>query len=1156
MRLPAHTARTAVIVLSLLGAGFFGAYLRFLPYLQTSANYTDGSQTLELSDLEQLRFAVWDDPVPLPPAINTTGHEGRATVSPDGRLLVFASGEPGLNVDLWVADLVDDQPVDPRPLDLLNTSADELSPAFGPHGLWFASNRAGGAGGFDILFAPWNDGQLERAERLPPGLNGDFDELDPAPVPGSGALAFASDRPRGRRHDLDLYLAVPGPPGHGPVDASSAWTLAPLQPLNTPFDEREPSFTADGLGLLLASDRDGGEGGFDLYRSLQSFGEWLEPEALSGINSADHERAPMASADGFTLLFSRGQPADLSRARSLELFRMEGRPLGWLDLTILAVLLLIALLAWLGRRWEALDILYKCLLVSLLVHVALMLWFREVTVENEPVPVEKAAPTFKVRLTASRSQQRQNQRRDGEVSADPVARLMGGAPERASTQSAEPAAARSAQQASLAVPEVDSAPAAERAQGQSARADVQAEHVVAYQDAAAASPLMSGEAVSMALPSAHVTRGEQHDAMSATAPQRASVDAVAGASRTRAMRTGRPSLTVPAVTSGAGLPGPATPLDPIARASGGQPSPSIEVAAPAGQAAGQITAHQAEAPAFSVAGLAPQETTVATQRSGGAARPTRQGRSADVGGTSSTASGAARPAPLPAIVSAATERTALQTTRQGDGAQRGPQHSERPAIALADGVANEMATGLSGDLSSAANDSSAGAATEQPSHGGQSERALDLGSLAAVEVSAPRGARLGAARPGRLSTVAPSAPAARPALRPLAALTTLAVAQPETSASDYEHTPYRTRFGEAKIAALAEHGGTVETEQAVAAGLAYLARQQRPEGHWGSPDDFDDKYGHVSVGKTGLSLLAFLGAGHAPGSRREHAQVAARARDFLLGVQDEQTGHFGYSTSYSHAIATYALSECYALTRNDDLRGPLEHAVAWIVSQQDHRRNRRRLGGWGYYYPDGRTYDSWPRTSVTSWQVMALESAQLAGLDVPAQVFDDARTFLLNAQDSGRQTFTYSRDPERLNGAYPYLPGSTPAGLFALSLLGEDLDEPLYAPNLRFLLERAPTRFEEASSDGFVNRAEGNLYFWYYASLVLFRQGGDAWETWNRHLQSTLLPNQRADGSWEPISLYADYAGDSRSDRSYTTAMCVLTLEVYYRYFTPLLKVR
>jgi hypothetical protein len=109
---------------------------------------------------------------------------------------------------------------------------------------------------------------------------------------------------------------------------------------------------------------------------------------------------------------------------------------------------------------------------------------------------------------------------------------------------------------------------------------------------------------------------------------------------------------------------------------------------------------------------------------------------------------------------------------------------------------------------------------------------------------------------------------------------------------------------------------------------------------------------------------------------------------------------------------------------------------------------------------------------------------------------------------------------------------------------------------VRFLLDRVPRRFEQAGRDAFVNRAAGNLYFWYYASLALFRHGGEPWDQWNQHLQSTLLPNQRANGSWEAISLYADYAGDGANDRSYTTAMCVLTLEVYYRYFTPLLEVR
>jgi hypothetical protein len=52
------------------------------------------------------------------------------------------------------------------------------------------------------------------------------------------------------------------------------------------------------------------------------------------------------------------------------------------------------------------------------------------------------------------------------------------------------------------------------------------------------------------------------------------------------------------------------------------------------------------------------------------------------------------------------------------------------------------------------------------------------------------------------------------------------------------------------------------------------------------------------------------------------------------------------------------------------------------------------------------------------------------------------------------------------------------------------------------------------------------------------------------------LPAQARDGSWKPIDVYARYALDSASDKSYTTALCVLSLEVYYRYYLPLLKVR
>jgi hypothetical protein len=79
------------------------------------------------------------------------------------------------------------------------------------------------------------------------------------------------------------------------------------------------------------------------------------------------------------------------------------------------------------------------------------------------------------------------------------------------------------------------------------------------------------------------------------------------------------------------------------------------------------------------------------------------------------------------------------------------------------------------------------------------------------------------------------------------------------------------------------------------------------------------------------------------------------------------------------------------------------------------------------------------------------------------------------------------------------------------------------------------------------------VYFWYYGSLCCFLAGGEAWQQWNERLRTVLPAAQSPDGSFAPIDVYAREAGDSRTDRSYTTAMCVLSLEVYYRYFTPLL---
>ena len=126
----------------------------------------------------------------------------------------------------------------------------------------------------------------------------------------------------------------------------------------------------------------------------------------------------------------------------------------------------------------------------------------------------------------------------------------------------------------------------------------------------------------------------------------------------------------------------------------------------------------------------------------------------------------------------------------------------------------------------------------------------------------------------------------------------------------------------------------------------------------------------------------------------------------------------------------------------------------------------------------------------------------------------------------------------------------------ALSLLGDDVAAPKFGKARAFVLDRLPRAYRYTTDDAFVHQAQGNLYFWYYGTLALFRVDGEPWEMWNEGMKDALLPAQAEDGSWRPISIYAtDYAGDTNRDRSYSTAMCVLTLEVYYRYFTPLLKV-
>jgi hypothetical protein len=376
---------------------------------------------------------------------------------------------------------------------------------------------------------------------------------------------------------------------------------------------------------------------------------------------------------------------------------------------------------------------------------------------------------------------------------------------------------------------------------------------------------------------------------------------------------------------------------------------------------------------------------------------------------------------------------------------------------------------------------------------------------------------------------------------------------PQPSQPVVQKNAYSNRFGPAKAQALERFGGTEETERAVRDGLAYLAGIQNRDGSWGNRRDYDGKYGFVYVGKTALCMLAFLGAGHTPSSNTEHSAVVTRALEHLLALQDEDTGAFGRSSCYGHGIATYALAECYGLTKNDDLLRPLEDALTWILANQGPRSDQRNRGGWGYFSPGLRAEDSYARVSVSSWMIMALESARLSGIELPEDVLPAARQYLELSFDRPNGWFRYNHKPSRLRSGWPTLPASTPAAAFCLMLMGVEKDDRMVEVASDYTVERRPRSYRRYRDDDFVLRGQGNVYFWYYGSLCCFLKGGQQWQRWNERLSTVLPQAQNEDGSWTPIDVYAEEAGDNRRDRSYTTAMCVLSLEVYYRYFTPLL---
>ncbi|MBP7830853.1 MAG: terpene cyclase/mutase family protein [Kiritimatiellae bacterium] len=327
---------------------------------------------------------------------------------------------------------------------------------------------------------------------------------------------------------------------------------------------------------------------------------------------------------------------------------------------------------------------------------------------------------------------------------------------------------------------------------------------------------------------------------------------------------------------------------------------------------------------------------------------------------------------------------------------------------------------------------------------------------------------------------------------------------------------YAGRSGDGRLNGIASYAGGGSSEPSVVKALEWLKKNQAPDGSWG-PN---------KPAMTGLGLLTFLAHGETLSSDA-YGETVGKAMRFLMTQQNE-AGQFhssdGQAAPYVHAIATYAVSEAYGMTRIPDMRPAMEKAVGVIVAGQ------QPGGGWDYRYAKAGRRD----TSVAGWQIQALKAARIAGAETPglAEALDRATSDLLAARDPETGRFYYTDRTSHKTDSI------TAIASLCLQLLGRGKSG---AVDSAF-------RAMGAAACDWEEPGEWPMYAWYYLTQTHFHEGGMAWARWNGQFSKTLVRHQNEDGSWtSPAGARGGAGSEAHLGPVYSTTLAALSLQVYYR---------
>ena len=362
------------------------------------------------------------------------------------------------------------------------------------------------------------------------------------------------------------------------------------------------------------------------------------------------------------------------------------------------------------------------------------------------------------------------------------------------------------------------------------------------------------------------------------------------------------------------------------------------------------------------------------------------------------------------------------------------------------------------------------------------------------------------------------------------------------------------------------YGLTSSTERAVENGLRWLEMQQHPVGSWdGNEKGFGGVIG-CEPAYTGLSLLAFLGAGYnsAEGKYRE---TIRRASEFLAATQYYDGGFpvtgggdSSWIFAYLIGMGIWGITESFGLSGDEVLAEPAQWGIDYLVRVQTAGK------GWRY---GPRYFQS--DTSCTSWVLMTTKMADLIGLDVAQRSWDGIDSWLercafdVTGEEEVPKDLSTDYDYEVGNRryykaftGYLELSGSeksalqmtsmTAVGMVCRFFMGWKRSHPFMIGSANYLLDYLP-RWMQGLEKGMA--IAWYHYYWYYGTLAMHQMGGRYWRAWNEKIKKMYTEKQRTSpadlaGSWDPDTAVLN------GGRLFSTAMSILSLESYYR-FSPLM---